>query len=198
MSANVNAYLSLVTSEFTKPKYLAMLGVFCQAQVDQQNLANSFPSLFDVDLAVGDQLDKLGQWVGVSRNLSQTILGVTVLPDASYRILIKLFIAMNAWDGTIPGLYSIWNAILAPSVGGILVQDGQDMTMTVVLLTPPTALLILAILTQGYFLMRPAGVFITGFFEPSVPYPATPLFGFDVENSTVSGFDVGAWVIAIP
>lgn len=198
MSANVNSYLGLVTSEHKKPNYLAMLSAFCQAQVDQQNVMNSFSALFDVDLAVGDQLDKIGNWVGVSRNLNQSLLGVTVLPDASYRLLIKLFIAQNVWDGTIPGIYSIWNTILQPTVGPILIQDNQDMTMLVVLLTPPASLLSLAIVTQGYFLMRPAGVRITGYFEPSLPYPGTPLFGFDVENTTIAGFDIGAWIIPVP
>ena len=196
MSANVNTYLALVTSEHSlKPNYIAMLTALVQAQVDQQNQLSAFSSLFDVDLAVGDQLDKIGLWVGVSRSLQQPVLGVSVLDDTTYRVLLKLFIAMNAWDGTTPGIYNIWNAILQPLVGGLLVQDNQDMSMTVVLLTPPTSLLILAILTQGYFLTRPAGVLITGFFEPSAP---RPIFGFDVNNATIAGFDLGSWMIQIP
>lgn len=196
--ADVNDYLALVTSEHKqKPNFIAMLTVFLQAQVDQQNQMAKFPYLFDVDLAAGDQLDKIGQWVGVSRDLKQSVLGISILPDASYRILLKLFIAMNTWDGTVPGMYTIWNTILEPSVGPILVQDNQDMTMTIIFLVPPTSLLILAILTQGYFLMRPAGVLIDGFFIPSVPYPGTPLFGFDLESSLIAGFDVGAWIIPV-
>lgn len=199
MSVNINSYLALVTSEHNqRPDFMAMLGVFLQGSIDQQNLMRNFSMLFDVDLAVGDQLDKIGQWVGVSRNLNQSILGVTSLDDTNYRLLIRLFIAMNTWNGTIPGIYTIWNAILEATCGQILVQDNQDMSMLVVLLTPPTSLLILAILTQGYFLLRPAGVLINGFFEPSLPYPGTPLFGFDVENSTISGWDTGAWIIPIP
>jgi uncharacterized protein DUF2612 len=198
MSANVNTYLALVTSEHNlRPNFMAMLAAFLQPHVDQQNGMESFTDLFDVDLAVGDQLDKIGQWVGVSRNLTKVIFGLTKLDDASYRVLLKLFIAQNTWNGTVPGIYSIWNAILAPSYGSILVQDNQDMTMLVVMLTPPGGVLILAVLVQGYFLMRPAGVRISGFFEPSLPFPATPLFGFDVENATISGFDVGAWVVLI-
>ena len=195
--ADISTYLAVLTSEHNqRPNFVAMVSLFCQANVDQQNLLDQFPMLFDVDLAVGDQLDKIGQWVGVSRNLTAPVLGVTTLDDPTYRVLIMLFIAMNSWDGTVPGIYNIWNAILAPTYGPIFIVDNQDMTMTVILLTPPTSVLILAILTNGYFLLRPAGVGITGFFEPSVP--GDPIFGFDVENSFISGFDVGAWIIPIP
>jgi len=193
VSANVNAYLSLITSEHKRwPKYMAFIAALCQPSVDQQNLLQQFPSLFDVDLAVGDQEDKIGAWVGVSRNLTQEIMGSSTLNDSDYRILLKLFIAMNSWDGTIPGIYEIWNAILAPTVGGLLVQDNEDMNMYVVLLDPPTNLVILAILSQGYFLMRPAGVLIAGYFEASVV--GEPVFGCDAENATIAGPDVGYFV----
>lgn len=122
---------------------------------------------------------------------------VTSLNDSQYRVLLKLFVAMNAWNGTIPGIYTIWNSVFAQEGFKILVQDDEDMTMVVVLLNPPTDLVILAILTQGYFLLRPAGVEINGFYQPSLPISAVPIFGFDAENATVSGFDVGAWMVPV-
>jgi hypothetical protein len=196
MSTTITTYLAVLTSEHNdKPNFVALVTAICQFSVDTQNLLQGFPTLFDVDLAVGDQLDKIGQWVGVSRNLNQTIMGTSVLDDPTYRVLLKLFIAMNQWDGTVPGIYNIWNAILEPTYGPIFIVDNQDMTMDVILTTPPTSVLILAILTNGYFLLRPAGVLILGFFTPSVP--GDPCFGFDLENSFISGFDVGAWLIPI-
>jgi hypothetical protein len=196
MASTIQNYLAVLTSEHNqKPNFVAFVSAICQPSVDAQNLLATFPVIFDLRYAVGDQLDKIGAWVGVSRNLNQMVLGVDTLDDNTYRVLIYLFIAMNTWDGTVPGIYNIWNSILASTYGPILVDDFQDMTMAIVLLVPPTSLLILAILIQGYFLMRPAGVGIIGFFEPSVP--STPVFGFDAETSTVSGFDVGAWVIPV-
>lgn len=120
--------------------------------------------------------------------------GVSVLDDDDYRILLKLFIAMNYWDGTVPGIYTIWNTVFATEGYQILIGDNQDMTMDVVFLNPPNAIVILALFTQGYFLLRPAGVRITGFYEPSI---SGPIFGFDVESSVISGWDVGAWMIPI-
>lgn len=119
------------------------------------------------------------------------------LNDTQFRTLIKLFIAMNAWDGTVPDMYTIWDTVFAAEGLKILVQDNQDMTMTVVFLNPPIDIVVLAILTQGFFLLRPAGVMITGFFEPSFPTSQVPIFGFDVESAVIAGFDVGAWMIEI-
>ena len=372
---DINTYLKLLTSEHNqRPKFLAFVSAICQASVDQQNMLAQFQSLFDVDVAVGDQEDKIGQWVGVSRKIKQAINvptaiddferadgplgsnwdvlagalgtvshaaqstaafninsaamwvgssflpdqfasvvitnggdlgvgvrmsagwngyvlrvsrpgtlfgrgiilelikivggdifslesvsytptpgdtisleiqgpnlvakvnnvqafptvvdsvigagapgiyainkaavptpaasfwkagslpGVSVLSDADYRVLLKLFIAMNSWDGTIPGIYTIWNTVFE-GTNPIAVQDNQDMTMAVLFLNPPTDIVALSILTQGYFLLRPAGVLITGYFQPSIP--GDPVFGFDLENATISGFDVGAWMIPI-
>ncbi len=102
-------YTKLVTSEHSsKPNFMAFVAALVQTFVDQQKLLASFSALFDVDLAVGDQLDKIGAWAGVSRNLSKVIGGVTVLDDATYRVLIKFNIAMNIWDGTVPGIYTVW------------------------------------------------------------------------------------------
>jgi len=139
--------------------------------------------------------------VGISRfacgSYTPVVESVTSLDDEQYRVLLKLFVAMNAWNGTIPGIYSIWNSVFAAEGFKILVQDDEDMTMVVVFLNPPTDIVILAILTQGYFLLRPAGVQINGFYQPSLPFSAFPIFGFDAENATVSGFDVGAWMVPI-
>jgi Protein of unknown function (DUF2612) len=194
MSITPQNYLKLITSEHNqKPNYVAFISALIQATVDQQNNMQGFPALFDVDTAVGDQLDKIGVWVGVSRILNQTVNGISILPDNSYRILIKLFIAMNHWDGTVPGIYSIWDTIFSPEGYKIIVQDNQDMTMFVVFLNPPSDTLILAILTQGYFLLRSAGVMILGYFQPSLG--GVPIFGFSsFENSLIAGFGHGAWL----
>lgn len=125
---------------------------------------------------------------------SFTEVDISSLQDADYRILLKLFVAMNEWNGTVPGIYSIWNSIFASEGYQIVVQDNQDMTMTVVFLNPPFDTVILALLTEGYFLLRPAGVGITGFYQPS---GNGPIFGFDIENSLVAGWDVGYLMILI-
>jgi hypothetical protein len=221
MIAQLTDYTSLITSEHAdKPKFMAMVSLLAQWAVDRRNLLASIPALYDIDTAVGQQLDRIGEWVGVSRNLSIPLTGVyfsfdttglgfdqgtwlgpfdpttglVSLPDAQYRILLYATIAANNWDGTVPSAYTAWNTIFAPLGYSILIADNQDMTMNVVLVGPTPDAVTLALFTGGYLNLRPAGVGITNYYLPSVP--GAPVFGFDVENSAIAGFDTGGWATA--
>lgn len=191
--AQVSDYLGLVTSEHNqRPKYIAFLTALLQPFVDNINLVNSFPQLFDLDLAVGQQLDFNGQWIGASRQLKKTIGGVSQLDDTTYRLLLKAVIALNHWDGTVPGAYAIWAIVFADQPFQILIQDNQDMSMFFVFINPDLSTLVLALITGGYFDLRPAGVLMRGYFKPSVP--GIPVFGWGIENDTVAGWGHGAWI----
>src|SRR5580704_14828215 len=70
MTALLQDYLSLIIPEHQgQPNYEATITATVQPFIDGQNLVESFPSLFDVDIAVGQQLDYTGQWIGRSRYL---------------------------------------------------------------------------------------------------------------------------------
>lgn len=173
-------YLNLVTSEHNqKPKFMAMMAVDVQGYVDNQALCATFPALFDLDLAVGQQLEFVGAWVGLSRN---------GFDDATYRTFLKLQIALNHWDGTVPGIYSIWETVFSGAVQ-VLVQDNQDMTMFIVFVAQPFTSAEIALINTGIFDLRPAGVGMLGHFMPSVA--GFPVFACDVETSAMAGFDVG-------
>lgn len=222
MTVQLSQYTSLITSEHNeKPRFMAMVSLLGQWAVDRRNMLASIPGLFDIDDAVGQQLDWVGQWVGVSRNLSIPLTGVyfsfdtaglgfdqgtwlgpfdpttglVSLPDNAYRTLLYAVIAANNWDGTVPGAYTAWNTIFEPLGYSILIEDGQDMTMTVALIGPTPDAVTLALFTGGYLNLRPAGVGITFYYTQSVPN--VPIFGFDAENSSISGFDVGAWAVSV-
>jgi hypothetical protein len=205
-------YLNLITSEHNrKPKFMATVAAAVQPFVDLQATFAAMIGIFNPN-AAGDQLDKVGAWVGVTRNLTQPINGVTVLDDVDFQTLIKLAIAQNHWDGTIPGAYAVWNSVFNPPGGsgyntggygqggygvggsgiGILIQDYQDMTMLVVFTGTISSTVTKDILAGGFFGLRPAGVMILGFFQPSVP--SAPVFGFGAQNATVAGFGTGAWI----
>jgi hypothetical protein len=66
---------------------LALLGVVNQLPLTVQDA-------FDLDTAVGVQLDVLGKYVGVSRN-GYTFSAAVVLTDDEYRLLIKVAIVRN-------------------------------------------------------------------------------------------------------
>ncbi len=70
-------YLDLLTSAFREqPKFTAMISADVAPMVQVQTLLQQMIPLFDVDVAVGDQLDIIGKWVGVSRNVAIPIAGV--------------------------------------------------------------------------------------------------------------------------
>jgi len=218
MAIDITQYTSLITSEHNqRPKFMAMVSLLAQWAVDRQNMLASIPGLYDIDNAVGSQLDAVGLWVGASRNLSVPLTdvyfsfdeaglgfdqgtwlgpfdpttGLVSLPDAQYRILLYANISANNWDGTVPGAYTAWNTIFEPLGYSILIQDNQDMTMYIALIGPSPDAVTLALFTGGYLNLVPAGVGIAGYYFPSIP--GVPLFGFDAENSAISGFDDGCW-----
>ncbi len=71
---SVDYYLSLVSSQHKdKPKYLTVLEIALQPLVDTQNLALAQQTIFDLDTAVGDQLDKTGEWIGLTRFIAEPL-----------------------------------------------------------------------------------------------------------------------------
>lgn len=208
-------YLDLVTSAFRqKPKFEATVELDVSVQVHVQNLLASMISLFDLDSAVGQQLDVIGLWVGVSRNVSIPVAGIfftwdgedtegwdfgtwkpanastdiTSLPDDAYRTLIRAKIAANQWDGTIEGAYAIWEAVFPQFT--ILIQDYQNMSYALAIVGGIVDSLTLALLTGGYIPLKPEGVRIT---EYLVPIDDGPLFGWDLDSDYVKGWDTGSW-----
>ena len=214
---DVQPYLGLVTSQHAdKPKFVATLSALVQPLADLQVLLAGMPGLYDVDAAVGAQEDAVGQWVGVARNISVPLTGVyfswdvdglgwgqgnwttgagatelIVLPDDQYRTLLYATIAANQWDGTIPGAYAIWDKIFSDTGTGILIQDGDDMHMTVALTGPVPDAVTLALFTGGYLDVRPAGVMIDYYWTPAAP--DAPYFGWDAESAGISGWGIGYW-----
>lgn len=219
---DVTPYINLVTSEhIIRPNFIAWLTSLLQPLVDIIAVANQLPDDFDVDQAIGVQLDIVGLWVGVSRNLTVTLpnvyfsfdteflgfdqgswfgpgsstTGISTLPDDAYRILLKAKIIANQWDGTIPGAYAAWDALFQSEGWQVVIIDYEDMSMSLGIWGPPPDAITLALLENGELDLRPAGVMIRGYFVSSV-WPA-PFFGFDVSNDIVAGFDVGAWAIDV-
>lgn len=210
-------YLNLITSEHRpKPNFSATVALNVSASVRVQALLASMGPLFDVDIAVGDQLDIIGKWVGVSRNIAVPISGVyftwdgtdftvgwdygtwqpastpsevTVLPDDSYRILIKAKIAANQWDGTTDGAYAIWDAIFTTIT--ILILDHQDMSYDLGVVGGTVDSLTLALITGGYIPLKPEGVRVNSYF---VAIDSGPVFAWDVESDLLKGWEEGSWV----
>lgn len=216
MTAVLTDYTNRVTSEHdTQPNFMAVLAAVLQPLVDGQNLLESLPAKFDVDVALGAQLDVVGQWVGIGRKLSVPIAGVYFafdtpglgwdegvwkgpfdpsegvisLDDATYRLMIYAKIAANIWDGTLEQAEQILANIFASSPGThVFIEDNTDMSINIGVSGVLPSALFRGLITSGYFELRPAGVRINNVFIAPGPF-----FGFDTENYNIAGWDVGQW-----
>lgn len=178
-------YLSLLTSEYQNAtKLKAWLRVIIQLVIDIDTYLALEYYMFDVDNAVGAQLDVLGVIVGASRTVGfQPSGGISpVLDDVTYRIYIKAKVAQNQWNGQVGSLWGIWSNLFPG--GTIAVQDNQNMTATIFLAGAFTSI-IQDLITNGYIVPRPQAVQYTYVFA------ALPILGFDFDDTYIAGFDVG-------
>ena len=186
--ASVADYEALIPSaNRQQPKFIAALDALLKPSVDNQNLLASMPSLLDVDMATGDALDMVGEWVNQPRRLNAEITGVyfaldtpglgfdqgvwynSTLPltgiveldDATYKQMIKVRIGANRWDGSMEAA----NAVLVNVFGSqgdppvIWIVDNFDMSMHYGTTSPVP--LIQQLVSQGYFPFKTAGVRLT-------------------------------------
>lgn len=216
-------YLDLVTSEYqNQPDFNAMLAFMVAVPIQVQTLMNQMngngtPSIFDLSLPpVGNQLDIIGAWVGVSRDVNIPIVdvfftwdgtdytvgwdygtwqpanqatSVVVLPDDAYLTLILAKIAANNWDGTTNGAYAIWDFLFPQFT--ILIQDNCNMTYDMAIIGGIVDSLTLALITGGYIQLRPQGVQIAEFF---VSIDTNAAFCWDLDTTDCQGWDQGSWL----
>jgi hypothetical protein len=213
-------YTELITSQHRgKPKFRALVGAVSGCFSEISALHIDLVGKFDIDTAVGDQLDIIGQWVGLSRKIRAALLvyfsfdtaglgfdegniqgpfdtstGLVSLDDDTYRVMLKAKIGANHWDGTMPALSAVYSTAFAGTGSSVFAVDNQDMSMDFYIAGKDPSALMAELLKGGYFPMKPAGVRINGYTKPSVA--GSPLFGFDIQNEKISGFDTGS--IGIP
>lgn len=207
-------YSALITSEHNnKSKFVAMVELVAGSLADATNTATELPSAFDLDVAIGAQLDVIGLWVGISRAVKTPLAvyfafdtgglgfdqgawrgpfdpdsGLTELDDETYRTLIRAKIGANHWDGTLDGSKPIL-ALVFPGPAVAFIEDNQDMSMTIGIAGQPPSALELALLTGGYIPIKPEGVHVN-YITTTSP---GPIFGFDVDNEFIAGFDESSW-----
>lgn len=221
MSKTTDDYLNLITSEHQdQPNFTETVSFSVAIPIRVQQLYDSMIPIFDLDLPpVGNQLDIIGEWVGISRNIPIPIPGVyftwngtdaqgwefgtwqpsneptdlTTLPDDIYLTLIRARIAANNWDGTTEGAYAIW-AIIFPTLV-ILIQDNEDMSFSIAFTGTMIDSLTQALLQGGYLPLKPEGVRIN---EYIVSVDGNPFFAWDVVNTNLAGWDTGSWGADLP
>lgn len=215
----MSKYTDLITNyHATKPKFFDHVDLSTRPLIDITGATRGLVSAFDIDTAVGVQLDTLGLWIGRSRIVSQPISGVyfsldidglgfdqgvwqgpydpdsgyTTLSDETYRIILKAKIAINNWDGRNDSLPPILDAALEGSGLKMQIVDNQDMTISIWVF-PETdisnvSLELIAAIRQGYLTVKAAGVWGGSIEIPAVETPS--------EGNRFFGFDMDNEYIA--
>ena len=74
MSTFIEEYAKLIVKQYySKPKARSEIEFKIAEFEKLYNIINTFPDEFDIDLAYGDRLDKIGKIVGVSRSVSEVV-----------------------------------------------------------------------------------------------------------------------------
>jgi len=185
-----NAYTALIAgAHWQKPKYTQLIYELTQPLVvAQERLASLAVTDFDLDTAVGAQLDAVGVRVGLSRQLPLKVTdlyfalddvdgigldlgiwwtpldpldGLVSLSDGAYRLVLKAKIAANQFSGKNRSVYDYIDAVMSPwglSPSDYTVTDGQDMTMTLAYDKASANPVLWEILTRRLIDICPAGV----------------------------------------
>lgn len=211
-------YISLITSEHRdKPRFAAVVGLTAGAFGALAEQALAMVPAFDIDTAVGAQLDVIGLWVGIGRVQTVPITGaffswntsglgwnqanwkgpyepdegITTLDDETYRAVLKAKIGSNYWSGANDDLAVIGQQAMSQLDIQCFVLDNQDMTTTVYILGAPTKVLV-EMIKRGVAPPKTAGVRITGYILASSP--GAPFFALSVPTTTeVAGLDFGSF-----
>lgn len=153
-------YMALITpwqAASIKARFLSTVRAGVQPYADAQAVIAGLPAAFDLDYAVGAQLDVDGQWVGRTRfiptpapntlfsfdinNLGwdqgyidgpyDSAQGLSALADDDYRRLLRAKVLANSWDGTADGALAILRSYFTDTTTIIFVQDdGQAIPFT--------------------------------------------------------------------
>lgn len=187
--ADIQRYLNLVTAAHRdKPRFIAWLTAALTPVDDAVICTDSMIAAFDLDNAVGIQLDALGEIAGRSRALAfQPTDAETspILNDDMYRLIIRAKIAQNQWDGTMPSIYELWANLFAEVT--LMLLDNQDMSMNALIIGLSTQLE-KDLVTNGYIIPKPQGVGV------NYSYPETTVFAYGMENGVFKGYEDGYWL----
>jgi len=185
-----------------KPLFIQHIDLSTQPLTDASLTLESLLTAFDIDSAVGVQLDVLGEWIGRTRIVSQPISGVyfsfdtdglgwdqgvwqgpydpdsgfTSLSDDTYRVVLKAKIAINNWDGQNDSLPQILETALEGSGLKMQIVDNQNMTIWVWVFPQTDISLVsqelIAAIKQGYLTVNAAGVWAGDIQTPSILTPS--------------------------
>lgn len=150
MSVPLATYLGRITPwQSNNPRFTATVSGSLAPITTAAAVIASLPAAFDLDTAVGAQLDIVGEWVGRARTVLLPIVGayfswdveglgwdqgawrgpyadevaIAALDDETYRRLLYANILAKRWDGTVPGAQAAFDAFFVDPATLVFVQD---------------------------------------------------------------------------
>lgn len=195
------------------PMYMDWLRGNTQGFVDNQAFLADLYASFDIETAVGVQLDVIGQILNQPRivDFDPGAGQSGELDDYYYRLVLKAKILKNHWRGTKQEIYDFWNTYFPDFA--LLILDNQDMSIDVLVVGVPNDLsetipfayddeysgydigwwagyesLLRGLIRHNYFFPKPAGVQVHYTFFDGVA------FGYDIESPFIQGYDESTWL----
>ena len=159
--ADIQRYLDRIEMQHSvRPKYMAVVTELLEKLDSAHGIMKAVPELYNVETAVGVQLDVVGELVGVIRkDIPELIPDITaedVEDDDLIRTIILCKIAQDNWDGTNDDLIDIWETTASRLVD-IDYIDNQDMTVDVIV-EGPVDYEVAKLLDSEYIIPKPMGV----------------------------------------
>lgn len=213
--SDANRYTELIAgAHFDQPRYQQFIYELTEPLNEARKRLAVFYKHFDVDTAVGVQLDAVGVRVGISRCLPMKLVGVyfalddvdgvgfdkgvwkgqfdpsdgmVTLDDETYRAVIKTKILANKFDGKNESVPEFLNTALGYfGVPAKLFdfQGQQNMHVVINLTKAETPPIVWELISRRLIDIVAAGVGMQ--IVDNVPY-----FGFDYETASIQGFDSG-------
>jgi hypothetical protein len=155
---------------------------------------------FDLDAAVGKQLDVIGEYIGQPRMLNfQPAFSSALLDDDYYRLLLKSKIGLNNWNGTHQKIYELWHDTFPNE--DISIFDRQDMSIDVIATTAGDPFFAFELAAHGYVLPKSMGVNVNFIIEAKKSLSITADFrgsafvikhdraGMNPQRSVILGID---------
>lgn len=217
----IDEYLDLIPSQHRqKTRYVATVETLLRPLDAVAGLLEKMRIAFDLDTAIGAQLDAVGVRVGRARQLHTPLegvyfswdvagigwqegvwkgkhdpdTGIVSLPDDIFRMLLKAKVAANSWDGSTPSAYDAWEVAFADMGSVILIQDNQDMSMIVGIAGARLTPVFEQLLLQGYVPLKPEGVRIRWY---AVTPDGGPLFAWNCDSPALAGWGKGRWPVRL-
>ena len=217
--ANSNEYTTLIAGYHAqKPKFQKWVFALTEPlRIARERLALMQVQDFDLDMAVGAQLDAVGARIGLNRRLPIPVtdaffalddvdgigldLGVwltkldttsilVTMSDNVYRMALKAKVRLNHYDGTRQQIVSIVRDLFESFNSSdylVTVVDSQDMNFTIGMVKSEMSPILLELIQNRILDTIAAGV------GANFDDMAQVRFGFDVNTTSVKGFDLGFW-----